>query len=116
MGVREAKYRLEKWRIKKYESKGKKLSPETEAKMSKVFTQQVALETTIKMILDKIGVSTTMYVPYLSVGMEINGLTRRYSGDELNKRIESVMAKWLGRKLDKTILEKIKKCVLDRKF
>jgi len=116
MGVRKAKYRLEKWRVKKYDSKGKKLSPATEAKMSKVFNQQVALETAIKMILDQIGISTTMYVPYLSVGMEISGLTRRYSGDELNKRIETVMAKWLGRKLDKTILEKIKICVLERKF
>ena len=109
MGVREAKYRLEKWRIKKYESKGKKLSPETEAKMSKVFTQQVALETTIKMILDKIGVSTTTYGAYIGFGREIYGLRRRHSGDELNKRTETVMAKWLDRKLDKTILGKIKK-------
>jgi len=60
MGVRKAQFRLAKWKAK-YElsskAKGKKLSPETEAKMSKVFTQQVALETAIKMILDKIGVS-----------------------------------------------------------
>jgi hypothetical protein len=116
MGVRKAKYRLAKWRIKKYESKGKKLSPETEEKMRIAFTKLVALENAIKGILDKIGVSTTMYVSYITFGKEIFGLSRRHSGDELNKRIESVMAKWLGRKLDNGILEKIKKCVLDRKF
>ena len=115
MGVREAKYRIAKWKAK-YEAKGKKLSPEIEEKTKIAFTKQVALENAIKGILDQIGVSTTMYVSYLNVGHEINGLTRRYSGDELNKRIESVMAKWLGRKLDNAILEKIKKCVLDRKF
>jgi hypothetical protein len=116
MGVREAKYRIAKWRVKKYEAKGKKLSPETEEKMRIAFTKLEALETAIKGILDNIGVSTTMYLSYISFGKEIFGLNRRYSGDELNKRIESVMAKWLGRKLDNAILEKIKKCVLERKF
>jgi len=130
MGVREAKYRIAKWKAK-YETsnkkKGKKLSPvestlsgdpnrETEEKMRIAFTKLVALENAIKGILDKIGVSTTMYVSYITFGKEIFGLSRRCSGDELNKRIESVMAKWLGRKLDNAILEKIKKCVLDRKF
>jgi len=33
MGVRKAKYRLEKWKIKTYDAKGKKVSPETEEKM-----------------------------------------------------------------------------------
>jgi len=115
MGVREAKYRIAKWKAK-YETKGKKLSPETEEKTRTAFTKQVALENAIKDILSKTDVSTYMNVSYLNFGREIYGLTRRHSGDELNKRIESVMAKWLGRKLDKAILEKIKKCVLDRKF
>jgi hypothetical protein len=116
MGVRKAKYRLAKWRVKKYETKGKKLSPATEEKMRAAFTKLVALENAIKGILDQIGVSTTMYVSYITFGKEIFGLNRRYSGGELNKRIESVTAKWLERKLDNALLEKIKKCVLDRKF
>jgi hypothetical protein len=119
MGVREAKYRIAKWKAK-YEtsSKGKrrKLRPETEEKIKIAFTKLVALENALKDILNETGVSTTMYVPYLSFGREINGLTRRHSGDELNKAIESVMAKWLGRKLDKAILEKIKKRVLGHRI
>jgi len=116
MGVRKAKYRLEKWRVKKYDSKGKKISPETEAKMSKAFTQQENLEIAIKQILDTTGISTTFYGAYISFSKEIFGKKRRYSGNELNQHIESVMTKWLERKLDKTILEKIKKCVLEGKF
>ena len=116
MGVRKAKYRLEKWKIKTYDAKGKKLSPETEAKMSKAFAQQENLEIAIKRILDNIGVSTTTYLSYISFGREIFGIKRRYSGDELNQRTETVMAKWLNRKLDKTILEKIKNRVLEMNF
>jgi hypothetical protein len=56
MGVRKAKYRLEKWKVK-YEAKGKKLSPETEERMRRAFTHQEKLEIAIKAILDKIGVS-----------------------------------------------------------
>ncbi|MDH5186605.1 MAG: hypothetical protein OEZ20_02645 [candidate division WOR-3 bacterium] len=68
MGVREAKYRIAKWRVKKYEAKGKKLSPvestlsgdpnrETEEKVKIAFTKQVELENAIKDILGEIGVS-----------------------------------------------------------
>jgi hypothetical protein len=116
MGVRKAKYRLEKWKVKTYDAKGKKLSPETEAKMSKAFAQQEKLEIAVKQILDNIGISTTFYGAYINVGREIFGIKRRFSGDELSQRIESVMAKWLDRKLDKTILEKIKKRVLEMNF
>ena len=116
MGVRKAKYRLEKWKIKTYDAKGKKVSPETEEKMRRAFVHQEKLENAIKRILDNIGVSTTTYVPYINFGREIFGIKRRYSEDELNKRIETVMAKWLDRKLDKTILENIKNRVLEGKF
>ena len=57
MGVRKVKYRLEKWRVKKYEAKGKKLCPATEEKMRIAFTQLDALEIAIKRIRDNIGVS-----------------------------------------------------------
>ena len=119
MGVREAKYRIAKWRVK-YETgskaKRRKLSPETEEKMKTAFTKLVALENAIKDILSETGVSIAMIVPYLNFGREIYGLTRRHSGDELNMAVESVMAKWLGRKLDKAILEKIKKRVLGHRI
>jgi hypothetical protein len=66
--VRKAKYRLEKWKVKKYDSKGKKLRPvestlsgdpnrETEEKRRRAFSQQENLEIAIKGILDNIGVS-----------------------------------------------------------
>jgi uncharacterized membrane protein len=116
MGVRGAKYRLAKWKVKKYEAKGKKLSPETEAKMSKAFAQQENLEIAVKQILDTIGVPTWSYAAYINFGREIFGIKRRYAGDELDKRIETVMTKWLERKLDKTILEKIKNRVLEMNF
>jgi hypothetical protein len=113
MGVREAKYRIAKYRVKKYETKGKKLSPETEEKTKDAFTKLVALENAIKEILSKTALPTYMNISYLNFGREVYGLTRRHTGDELNMKIESVMAKWLGRKLDKVLLENIKKCALD---
>lgn len=119
MGVRDAKYRVAKWKAK-YESsgktKGKKLSPEMEEKIRKTFTKQAGLENAIKAILSETGISTTWNIAYLAFGREINALTKRFSGEELNNKIESVMTKWLSRKLDRTILEKIKKLVLERKF
>ena len=115
MGVRKAKYRLAKWKAK-YETKGKKLRPATEERIGRTFAQHEHLEIAIKQILDTIGISTTTYLAYMNVGREIFGIKRRYSGDELKKRIESVMAKWLERKLDKSILEKIKNRVLEGNF
>ena len=116
MGVRKAKYRLEKWKVKTYDAKGKKLSPETEARMSKAFVQQEQLEIAIKQILDTTGISTTFYGAYISFGKEIFGKKRRYTGNELNQQIETVMTKWLDLKLDKKILENIKNRVLEMNF
>jgi hypothetical protein len=113
MGVREAKYRTAKWRVKKYETKGKKVSPETEEKTKAAFTKLVVLENAIKDILSKTAMPTYMNISYLNFGREIYGLTRRHSGEELNSKIDGVMTKWLARQLDKAILEKIKKCALD---
>jgi hypothetical protein len=115
MGVRKAKFRLAKWKAK-YESKGKKLRPVTEERMGRTFAQHEQLEIAIKQILDTTGISTTYYGAYISFGKEIFGKKRRYSGNELNQHIETVMEKWLARKLDKTILEKIKNRVLEMNF
>jgi len=85
------------------------LSPATEEKMRTAFTKQVELENAIKDVIGNAGVPTYMNISYLNFSREIAGLHRHYSGDELNQRLESVMAKWLERKLDKTILGKNKK-------
>jgi len=84
--------------------------------MSKAFAQQEQLEIAIKQILDTTDISTTYYGAYIGFGKEIFGKKRRYSGDELSQPIESVMTKWLDRKLDKTILEKNKNRVLEMNF
>jgi hypothetical protein len=116
MGVRKAKYRLEKWKVKTYDAKGKKLSPETEEKMRRAFAHQEKLENTIKQLLGKIGVPTWQNTSYLNVARKIDALKRHYSEDELKKQTDTIMAKGLEQKLDKTTLEKIKNRVLGPKF
>ena len=116
MGVRKAKYRLEKWKVKTYDAKGKKLRPETEEKMRRAFAHQEKLENAIKKLLGDIGVPTWQNTTYLNIARKIDGLKRHYSEDELKKQTDTVMAKWLEQKLDKTLLEKIKNRVLGPKF
>ncbi|MEO0115472.1 MAG: hypothetical protein ABIK93_08380 [candidate division WOR-3 bacterium] len=70
----------------------------------------------MKEILGKFGVPTWQNLSYLNFARKLDKFTRRYSDNELKKQIELAMAQGLKLNLDKTILEKIKDCILRQKF
>ena len=120
MLAKDPQKRVDRW-VRQYEKKTKgrrkrKANPETVRQLKKEFTTQTQMEYEIKKILGEAGSSTILNVSYQNYGREIFAKARRYRGEELSKLIEVITQKWVGRTLDKTILDKIRDYVLKHLF
>ena len=74
-----------------------------------VFPLITAMEIEVKQVLDGEGVSMAIYSQYLCFGREVWSLQRRgVSGETLAIEAATLVAKWVARGLDQTVLEKIR--------
>jgi len=70
----------------------------------------VSMEAQVKQVLDGEGVSVIQYPFYLCFGREMWKLQtgKEFSGESLAQEAATLIAKWVARGLDQTVLEKIR--------
>jgi len=83
--------------------------PDMLAHVSSVFPDLYAMETEVKQCIDGEGVSIIQYPFYLCFGREVWSLQRKgVSGESLAVEVATLVAKWVARGLDQTVLEKVR--------
>ena len=85
------------------------LRPAMLSHVQAVFPLIASMETQVKQTLDGEGVSITDYPFYLDFGREVWHLQRiEVSGESLAQEVALLIAKWVARGLDQTVLEKVR--------
>ena len=83
--------------------------PDMYARVQAVFPLIASMETQVKQVIDGEGVAITDYPWYLDFGRELWRLQRNeVSGESLAGEVATLVAKWVARGLDQTVLEKIR--------
>jgi len=83
--------------------------PDMLARVTAVFPSIYAMETEVKQVLDGEGVYTILYPAYLNFGREMwKKSQQNISGETLAIEAATLVAKWVARGLDQTVLEKIR--------
>jgi hypothetical protein len=105
--------RIKKWDIKFNTERVKEtldeLRPDMLARVQAVFPGIVSMEDQVKQVLDGDGVSVIQYPFYLSFAREVWRLQRRgMSGESLALEVETLIAKWVARRLSQSVLETIR--------
>jgi hypothetical protein len=77
-----------------------------QARYQAAMTAMLANDIKVKGVLNGKGVSTILYVPYLSFGRQLWKLTREQdiAGDSLQLAAQVLRLKWKGRGLDEDVL------------
>jgi hypothetical protein len=115
MAVRPANRRLDKWdnflsgdvlseAVGKYKDK-------MHEQLSNIFPNQEKLENEVKLILAEAATSTILNPAYLNFGREVYKTALRFSGGQLIATVDIILNKWVGRGLDRDILERIRNTV-----
>lgn len=111
MGVRPASRRLDKWdaifsgdivstKLAGYKDKMRE-------QLSSIFPNQEKVENEVKLILAEAATSTILNPAYLNFGREVYKTALRFSGGQLIAMVDIILNKWVGRGLDRDILERI---------
>jgi hypothetical protein len=82
------------------------MRPDMQARYQAAMTRMFANDMKVKGVLNGKGVSTILYVPYLSFGRQLWKLTREQDigGDSLQLAAEALRLKWKARGLDEEVL------------
>ena len=90
------------------------LRPAMLQNVTAVFPMITAMELQVKQVCDGVGVPTIQYPFYLNFGREIWALTRKeVSGESLALEAATLIAKWVARGLDQTLLQAIRSQVFN---
>ncbi len=104
--------RIERWRIKTEPdevcARLKRLRPAMENRQENQQKLLVEIETKAKQVLDSANVPTMLYPFYLNFAREIYSRRRRFSGPSLAREIAVLLEKWVGRTLEREVLERIR--------
>ena len=75
----------------------------------------ITMELDVKTVLNKSGVSTVLYVPYLNFGRQLYKLSRQQniSGESFAMAAKVLLDKWHARGCDPEVLASIRKDVFD---
>ena len=115
MYVRNALRRIQKWDKKLagdvLSKRVEELKPMMLSQIEAEFPSLIEVETKVKTVLGEAGVPTWQNPPYLNFSREIYRLAKRFSGNQLRKMADAVMAKWVFLDLQQTILEEIRKTI-----
>lgn len=82
------------------------MRPDMQARYQAAMTRMFANDMKVKGVLNGKGVSTILYVPYLSFGRQLWKLSREQdiAGDSLQLAAESLRLKWKARGLNEDVL------------
>ena len=82
------------------------MRPEMQSRYQAAMTEMLANDTKVKQILNGQGVSTILYVPYLSFGRQLWKYSREQDidGHSLQLAAEVLRNKWKARGLDEDVL------------
>ena len=79
------------------------------ARVNAVFPSIYAMETEVKQVLDGEGVSVVLIPAYLNFGREMwKKGDQNISGETLAIEAQTLIAKWVARCLNQTVLEKVR--------
>ena len=85
------------------------MRPAMLANVTAVFPMLTAMELQVKQVCDGEGVPTIQYPFYLNFGREIWALNRKeVSGESLALEAATLIAKWVARGLEQTVLQSIR--------
>jgi hypothetical protein len=89
------------------------LRPDMQARYQAAMTVMLAIDTKVKQVLNMQGVSTILYVPYLSFGRQLYKLSRQQdiAGESLELAAQVLREKWRARGLDPDVLLAVQKGV-----
>ena len=115
MGVRPASRRLEKWdamfsgdvvsaKLIGYKDRMRE-------QLATIFPQQETLENEVKLILAEAATPTILNPGYLNFGREVLKNAQKFTGPQLIATVDIILNKWVGRGLDRDILERIRNTV-----
>jgi len=82
--------------------------PEFAARVQQSFDDMYAMEGEVRQVLNSDGISMIQYPYYLAFGRQLWKLTQRVSGESAAIEAQTIIAKWVARGLDQTVLEKIR--------
>jgi len=111
--------RMEAWRAKATPERTKQALEARHADMQRRYeaamTEMCAMETQVRTVLNKRGVHTSIYVPYLNFGRQLWKLTRQreISGESFAMAAKVLLDKWSSRGLSPDILAAIRSEVFD---
>ncbi len=110
----DAEKRVENWNTKFNTGRVKEtldaLRDDMLAHYQAAVAQLCAMETEVKQTLDKSGVHTILYVPYLDYGRQLYKLSRQknISGESFAMAAQVLLEKWQSRGLDPAVLAAIR--------
>jgi len=68
----------------------------------------VEVEIKAKTVLNGANVATILYPHYLNFAREVYSRRKRFAGTSLAREVGVLLEKWVGRTLDRTVLERIR--------
>lgn len=115
MAVRPANRRIDKWDAflsgdVLSEAVGK-YKPKMHEQIATIFPQLETVENEVKLILAEAATPTILNPAYINFGREVWKNAIRFSGGQLLNTVDVLLNKWVGRGLDRDILEKIRNTV-----
>jgi hypothetical protein len=79
--------------------------------LAEIFPNQEKVENEVKLILAEAATSTILNPSYINFGREVYKTALRFSGGQLIATVDIILNKWVGRGLDRDILERIRNTV-----
>ncbi len=106
--------RIAAWKAKATPERTKQVlearQADMQARYEKVMTELCETETQVRTLLNRSGVHTSLYVPYLNYGRQLWKLSRQQeiAGPSFAMAADVLRDKWQARGLDRDVLEAIK--------